>query len=195
MSSGRVVEITRSRPSGARNAMSCSVDVAGDRLEVGLGERRLHRRVPEHRLLGPVDRAPSRYRSRNDFCAVRRQWSSIVEYFRRQSTESPSLRQSARTRPRRLRVSSRHSARNSERGRVRLVDLVRLLDVALGREPVVVEPHRVEDLAAPHALVADDELRLRVRHRVARRAGARPTRRAAACRPRRSRPGASGSNR
>lgn len=42
-----------------------------------------------------------------------------------------------------------------------------LLGKALGRQAVVVEAERVEDVAAPHALEADDALGLRVREHVA----------------------------
>ena len=46
-------------------------------------------------------------------------------------------------------------------------DPVGLLHVPFGGQPVVVEPDRVEHPLAPHPPVADDEVRLRVAHRVA----------------------------
>jgi hypothetical protein len=43
---------------------------------------------------------------------------------------------------------------------------VGLLHVPLGRQPVVIETDRVEHPLAAHPPVADDEIRLRVAHRV-----------------------------
>ena len=51
-------------------------------------------------------------------------------------------------------------------GHVHCADPVRLLHVPLGRQPVVIEPDRVEHPLAAHPPVADDEIRLRVTHRV-----------------------------
>ncbi len=140
--------------------------IAGDRLEVGLRERRLHRRIPEHRLLGPVDpllavQVEERHlRGAPAVVVDRRVRQAPVD---RQAELAPEAFVGDRD-ARRL-----FQAQRSELGarRVGFVDLVGLLDVALGWQPVVVEAHRVEDLAAPHPLVPDDELRLRVRHRVA----------------------------
>ena len=64
------------------------------------------------------------------------------------------------------------------------------LHAALDVEAVVVPPHRVEDLLAPHPLEAGDEVRVACTTRSARCA-ARPTPWAAACRSRRSRRGSS----
>ena len=49
---------------------------------------------------------------------------------------------------------------------IRRPDPVGLLHVPLGRQPVVVEPDRVEHPLAAHPPVADDEIRLGVAHRV-----------------------------
>src|SRR5262249_39908475 len=47
-----------------------------------------------------------------------------------------------------------------------LVDPVFFLDEALGRQPVIIKAHGIENVAAAHALVTHDEFRLRVRHGV-----------------------------
>ena len=52
-------------------------------------------------------------------------------------------------------------------GHVNRADPVGLLHVPLGRQPVVIEPDRVEHPLATHPPEADDEIRLRVAHRVA----------------------------
>ena len=140
--------------------------VARDRLEVGLRERRLHRRIPEHRFLGPVDAA---LLEQVEERALRGTAAVVVD---RRVAHAPVDRQpELAPEPlvpdgdfRRLREAQRAEL---GAGRAGLVDLVLLLDVALRRQAVVVEAHRIEDVAAPHPHVADDELRLRVRHRVA----------------------------
>ena len=129
-------------------------------------ERRLHRRIPEHRLLGSVDPLLAvqveerRLRGAPAVVVDRRVLQSPVD-------RQPELAPEAFVCDRDACCFLQAQRPELRARRVRLVDLVLLLDVALGREPVVVETHRIEDLAAPHALVADDELRLRVRHRVA----------------------------
>ena len=45
-----------------------------------------------------------------------------------------------------------------------------VLDPTLGRQPVVVPADRVEDLLAPHALISSDQVGVRVRTHVNRRA-------------------------
>ncbi len=48
-----------------------------------------------------------------------------------------------------------------------LVNGIFLLDIALGRQPVVIEPHRIKDIIPLHPLITDDKLGLRIRHCVA----------------------------
>ena len=134
-------------------------------LDVGLGQRGAVLRAPQDRVLGPPQVARLVQR---DEAGLGGPLAPCVDGG---VAQRPVHRQAEP--PPQVLVPFGHPAGlgQAERGElgaghVHRPDPVGLLDVPLGRQPVVVEPDRVEHPLAAHPPVADDEIRLRVAHRV-----------------------------
>ena len=134
-------------------------------LHVGLGQRGAVLRAPQDRVLGPPQVARLVQR---DEAGLRGPLAPCVDGG---VAQRPVHRQAEP--PPQVLVPFGHPPGLGQAQRVELgpghvhrPDPVGLLHVPLGRQPVVVEPDRVEHPLAAHPPVADDEIRLRVAHRV-----------------------------
>ena len=161
---------SRGRDDERLSVRSCEGDVvqpgvAFDGLEVGLGQGRSHGGVPEDGVTCAVDAAGVQQADEGELC---RPSAVVID----RGVPGPPIDREAEGAPEflvdlggLLRLVQAQSSELASRRRA-LVDAVPAFDEALSRQTVVVEPNRIEDRLAAHAPVADDEVRLGVRHGV-----------------------------